>query len=539
MAAPVSSSRQSAAAAGWGCIKTGSFQRLLPRGDVPFSWVNPVPLWRSRNDKLARLLGDPVNDLRREWIEQLGGSQQNFTVESYADRDKVSAIILGDTGEGDGSQYAVVPGLLRESAGSDFMFIISDIIYPAGGIDEYENKFYRPYKDYPQPIYAIPGNHDWYDDLTGFMFHFCGLRRAARGLPGSPGWKSALRRLLWRRAPKGHEKAIARMRQMRAQPSQQARQPGPYFALAAGPIVLVGIDTGITGGIDRDQGEWLRRISNSPRPKILLTGKPLRVNGQLHPGEIEGGGTVDEIVQAPENNYIAAIGGDVHNYQRYPARLEDGRTIQYIVSGGGGAFMNETHKIPNIDRSGLNGVSEAEFRCYPLRGDSLSIFSRNYGRLFALGTIGKWLGLQRLLLPLLFIPPDEAAALMAERLGLTPVRSTAASAPISSRARRVAAWLLPLPGQVHGLLQPFYTELLDWNDAPMFKNFLRLDANADEIVITCYIASGCLEQEQAPPIEDAIRANRGGAGSWTWEVLPTSFSAATGLGVVQPRGERR
>src|SRR6266404_76534 len=114
MAAPVSSSRQSEAAAGWNCLKAGSFQRLLPRGDVPFSWVNPLPLWRSRNDKLARWLGDPTNDLRREWISQLGGPDQDFLLKTYADCDKVSAIILGDTGEGDGSQYAVVPGLLRE-----------------------------------------------------------------------------------------------------------------------------------------------------------------------------------------------------------------------------------------------------------------------------------------------------------------------------------------------------------------------------------------------------------------------------------------
>jgi Calcineurin-like phosphoesterase len=519
VAAQVNSSRESAAAAGWNCVKRGSFHRLLPRGDVPFSWVNPLPLWRSRNDKLARWFGDPTNDLRREWVGQLGGPQQDFIVRSYAGRDRISAIVLGDTGEGDGSQYAVVPGLLREGAGSDFMFILSDVIYPAGGIDEYENKFYRPYKDYPQPIYAVPGNHDWYDDLTGFMFHFCGLRRAARGLPGGGrGWKLLLRRLLWRRAPKGQAKAIGRMQQLRSQPGQTSHQPGPYLAIETGPVLLVGIDTGITGGIDRDQGEWLRRTSRqSAKPKILLTGKPLRVNGANRPGQIEGGGTVDEIVQAPEHNYIAAIGGDVHNYQRYPVVLEDGRTIQYIVSGGGGAFMNETHKIPNIDDSGLEGVTEAEFRCYPLRGDSLSIFSRNYGRLAALGTIGKWIGLRRLLLPRLFIPPDEAAAIMAERLGITPVRAAAAATPISARARRVAASLLPLPGQVHGLFQPFYTELLDWNDAPMFKNFLRLDANPDEIRITCYVATGCLGQEQAPPVEDAIRATRGNDGRWTWD----------------------
>jgi hypothetical protein len=518
---PTLSSRQSATAAGWHCAKLGTFRKLLPHGDVPFSWINPLPLWRSRNDKLARWFGDPTNDIRREWIRRLGGPQQNFTITSYADRDSISVIVMGDTGEGDGSQYALVPGLLKEGAASDFLFIISDIIYPAGGIDDYENKFCRPYKDYPQPIYAIPGNHDWYDDLTGFMFHFCARHDPAPKVagPGS-GWKRFLRHLLWRHAPKGNAQAIARMQAIRSQPRQQAHQPGPYLVIDAGPVLLVGIDTGITGSIDRGQGEWLRRISReSTKPKILLTGKPLRVNGELHPDEIEGGGTIDEIVQKPEHNYIAAIGGDVHNYQRYPVKLADGRTIQYIVSGGGGAFMSETHKIPNIDNSGLTGVSEAEFRCYPLRGDSLSIFSRNYGRLFSFGRIGHLLGFGRFLLRFWFIPPDQAAAIMAQRLGLTPTRVTEAAARVTARARAVAAWLFPLPGQVHGLFQPFYSELLDWNDPPMFKNFLRLEASADEITITCYAATGCLPQEQDPPIEDAVRATRNGDDRWSWTVL--------------------
>jgi len=514
-------SRESAGAAGWRCTKVGSFRGLLPRGEIPFSWLNPLPLWRSRNDKLARWFGDPTNDLRREWVSRLGGPQQNFTIGTYAERSAISVIVMGDPGEGDGSQYALVPGLLREGTDSDFLFILSDVIYPAGGIDEYENKFYRPYKDYPRPIYAVPGNHDWYDDLTGFMFHFCDRDDGAPKVAGpGGGWKRFLRRLLWRHAPKGHAKAIARMKAKRARPSQQGHQPGPYVAIDAGPVLLVGIDTGITGGLDRDQGEWLRRVSrDSDKPKILLTGKPLRVNGEPRPGGIEGGGVVDEIVQAPKHNYIAAIGGDVHNYQRYPVTLEDGRTIQYIVSGGGGAFMNETHKIPNIDKSGLEGVSEAAFRCYPLRGDSLSIFSRNYGRLFSLGRIGHWLGFGRLLLRFWFIPPDEAAAIMAERLGLPPTRAVAAVASVSARARRVAAWLFPLPGQVHGLLQPLYSELLDWNDPPMFKNFLRIDASADEITITCFVATGCLEQEEEPPIEDAVRATRSSEGQWTWTAV--------------------
>jgi|SRR6266545_1491259 len=519
MQTPVRSSRDSPAGAGWRCRRVGNFRKLLPHGDRPFSWMNPLPLWRSRNDTLARRLGDPVNDLRRGWVEHLPGRQHDFTVTDYAHRSEISVALLGDTGEGDGSQYAVVPGLLTETGDCEFMFIVSDVVYPAGGIDEYEDKFYRPYKDYPGPVYAVPGNHDWYDDLTGFMFTFCGLRRPPPKVAGpGPTWKRFARQILWRPAPEGHENVIERMQGLRPEPRQRRQQPGPYLAIEAGPVLLVGIDTGITGGIDREQGEWLRRVSSaSPKPKILLTGKPLYVNGQHHPGAVEGGGTVDDIVRAPAHNYIAAIGGDIHNYQRYPVTLGDGRTIQYIVSGGGGAFMHDTHKIPNIDTSGLTGVGETGFRCYPLRGDSLSIFSRNYGRLFSFGRIGQWLGFGRLLVRFWFIPPDQAAAIMAERLGLTPTRPSGRGVRVSWRSRLVASWLAPLPGQVHGPLQPLYSELLDWNDPPMFKSFLRLDATADQATITCFAATGCLDQEITPPVEDRVAAVRKPDGSWRWD----------------------
>jgi hypothetical protein len=87
-------------------------------------------------------------------------------------------------------------------------------------------------------------------------------------------------------------------------------QRSPYFAIDTGPQLVVGIDTGMGGPIDREQGEWLRRISRwVDKPKILLTGKPLYVDGKHHPYPIEDDGTVDEIVRASEHNYIAAIGG--------------------------------------------------------------------------------------------------------------------------------------------------------------------------------------------------------------------------------------
>ena len=53
-----------------------------------------------------------------------------------------------------------------------FLVISSDVIYPAGAMKDYEPKFYLPFKGFTKPIYAIPGNHDWYDALEAFAANF-------------------------------------------------------------------------------------------------------------------------------------------------------------------------------------------------------------------------------------------------------------------------------------------------------------------------------------------------------------------------------
>ena len=101
---------------------------------------------------------------------------------------------------------------------------------------------------------------------------------------------------------------------------------------------------------------------------------------------LDGGGDLNEIVTDPVNGYVAAIGGGEHNYQRYPVRLRDGRTIQYVVAGSAGAPLSATHRIPNVDRL-APAVSEDGFRCYPLRGDSLARFSRTHRGLLGVGSL--------------------------------------------------------------------------------------------------------------------------------------------------------
>ncbi|MGW3647130.1 metallophosphoesterase family protein [Streptomyces sp. NPDC000878] len=491
------SSRDTAEGAGWGAEDPGAYRELMPHRVEKLSWINPRTLWPARNGVLASWFGDPTGRTRSRWSEQrtAAGAPADKVVRR-SEPDRFSFMVIGDTGEGDAPQYAVVPGFLRVGQDTAFTVLASDVIYPVGATDDYNTKFFRPYQDYPAPIYAIPGNHDWYEDLNGFMRVFCD----APPLPADPAprplTRAWLRSLLWHRPSAVDEQRLAEASKLRSAPAQQAAQPGPYWAIDAGPVRIIGIDTGLLGTLDAEQGRWLREVSAGPVPKILITGSPLYVDGEHHPCPIEGGGTVDDLVREPERNFVAAIGGDIHNYQRYPVSAH-GRTVQYVVSGGGGAFMHATHTIKRVS---VADVSEDDFRCYPLRGDSLAFYSRVYGR--------------RLHLRRFFtLSEAEATAVIAERLGIRPARASGESVRLTWRIRLVAGLLgaARRPGRTRRVRLPVrkaYTQLFSPGSAtyspPFFKSFLRLDVSPEAVRLRCFSATGKLSQELDPPVEDEV-----------------------------------
>jgi hypothetical protein len=486
---PFRSSRLADSDAGWNCREPGRFTELMGRRTPSFSWLRPSALWRSRNDVLARLLDDPTDRRRRQWVEAriAAGTDPDFRIAGPA-RDSFSFLVLGDTGEGDMSQYAVVPCLLARATGTEFAIFASDVIYPDGGVGGYAEKFFRPYQAYPRPIYAVPGNHDWYDGLAGFMRVFCEALPPDDDPPSRRPLRGWLCRLLWRASEAADEQALSIARALRAHPRQLAAQPGPYWMIDTPSLRIVGIDTGIRNKIDADQGRWLRRVSAGSKPKLLVTGKPIYRDNRHFPCPIEGGGHVDDLVRDPACGYVAVIGGDIHNYQRYPVRVGRGRVVNYIVAGGGGAFMHATHPIPRID---VAGVDESEFRCYPLRGDSLSFYSQLYDRRLRTGG-------------LLAISPTDAAAYMSARIGTGTSPRLGARAPGAVGPRvRMAAWILRrLP--VGRVFHRWFSEFSDWDHPPFFKSFLRVDVSRTALRVRCFAATGCREHEQAPPLEDEV-----------------------------------
>src|SRR5262245_7500063 len=122
-----------------------------------------VDPWRvAMIDAVARAYGGDIDDLVR--VRPAG-------VEGDGD---FSFLVIGDTGEGDPSQYSLVSRYLELGRRDDVKFLVvaSDVIYPAGAMSDYEFNFYLPFKGFTKPIYAIPGNHDWFDALEGFNANF-------------------------------------------------------------------------------------------------------------------------------------------------------------------------------------------------------------------------------------------------------------------------------------------------------------------------------------------------------------------------------
>src|SRR5215210_774226 len=292
---------------------------------MAFSWGNPINWIRSRRH-LTAFIWDTTDKKREQWtqrqIERCGSREFSFRSDVP---EEFSFIVMGDTGEGDSSQLVVVDKFLAEGAETAFTLIASDVIYPSGRSRDYREKFYVPYRGYQRDIYAIPGNHDWYDELVGFMIHFCNNIYYYKGKKQTVDTQKL--------------EALRRIRR------NKHYQPNMYFYIDTRHVRIVCIDTGIRGRIGDKQREWLRHVSDDPekKPKILISGKPIFVNGKFDEGLADLNAIVNRF------NYRLVIAGDTHNFQKYRIPVNaygQQRVVWHLVNGGGGAYTGRTHNIP-------------------------------------------------------------------------------------------------------------------------------------------------------------------------------------------------
>lgn len=394
--------------------RTTTYLRADPTKWNSLSWIAARTLIDSVNDVLGRGTQGLVENLRAHWTK----TDEPLTIPVPG----VSRfLVIGDTGEQDPSQYVVAPALARAAAeGADrdqagFVLVLSDVIYPSGNVNDYVDGFYKPYRSnrvpglgapsdvrekfaLPEnvPVYAIAGNHDWYDGLYGFAHQFL---YAADDPPTWPSdllapsfdlelgrWqliRDRLGRIMWRTPsePAGHT-APSRW----GEPSRDGRpasesplQPAPYFVIETDHLDLVCIDTGIDGTIDGPQLDWLCSLGGE-RPKILMTGKPLLVNGERRKGAVAGraGKTVYDVVADKTHRYVATVGGDTHNFQLYDPRDSDSSRdgLWHIVSGGGGAYTHATHPVRTATSDARTDLDFYPTRLFPRSAESLAYFAQ-------------------------------------------------------------------------------------------------------------------------------------------------------------------
>lgn len=287
---------------------------------MAFYWGNPLNWVLARRDITARFW-DRTDASRAGWVaaQRARFANPDFSLDFSHLSSEFSFMVLGDPGEGDLSQMVVVDRFLRESRDTAFTVIASDVVYPSGRSADYREKFYVPFRGYRGDIYAVPGNHDWYDGLVGFMIHFC---------------ENAFHRTDTSR-PTIEADKLAELRRIRC---NQRFQPNMYFYVDTPQVRIVCVDTGIRGRIDAAQEEWLQRVSAAKKPKVLISGKPIYVDGEFN-AKLS---NLNRIVN--EGGYSLVIAGDTHNFQEYRLRVTTNgkeRFVWHLVNGGAGRFSAE------------------------------------------------------------------------------------------------------------------------------------------------------------------------------------------------------
>ncbi len=252
----------------------------------------------------------------------------------------------GDTGNtrGPGVEYTVADKMVSDFSGEapaavpQFLYNLGDIVYSFGEHQYYYDQFYDAFRDYPAPIFAIPGNHDGIvlppgkpeDTLSAFLTNFC-----------TPGF-----------AHSQDAGVVSRSTMI---------QPGVYFTLDTPLVRILGLysnmleNPGVISSTPDPTKAGKLKFPNIPDDQLAYLKAALtRVTtddfkGAVliavhHPPYAWGGTHSSSLVMLKEIDAIcketgvwphAVLSGHSHNYQRFTRTIGQ-RQIPYLVVGCGG-----------------------------------------------------------------------------------------------------------------------------------------------------------------------------------------------------------
>jgi uncharacterized membrane protein HdeD (DUF308 family) len=320
-----------------------------------FSWYFNTESWASGvYQKLTELRVDPWRISMIDAVSRAyGGGDELFriTPDGIDGSGDFSFLVIGDPGEGDASQYSLVSSYLKRGLHESVKFLVvsSDVIYPAGSMHDYEANFYLPFQGFAKPIYAIPGNHDWFDALEGFNANFLEAKAARAALEARVDADHGLTSTTTQRIER-HIAEAARLRHLYA--VDAGKQRAVFFELQTDGFALLAIDTGILRTVDERQWGWIERALERSRGKFIMTivGHPRIAGGHDIPTNAEGGDVSESSEKfaalyqlLAKHNVRIAMAGDTHDFEYYKERIgsgENARELHHFVNGGGGAYLS-------------------------------------------------------------------------------------------------------------------------------------------------------------------------------------------------------
>ena len=344
LAVQLREARYSIPAALWQSLSAGVPIAAIVTATVPvwgMSWFFDTENWASGIwNSWAEARADTWREAMVRAVPQ-GVNAPPFAVTAPgADAGDFSFVVIGDTGEGDASQHALRDQLLTVVGREDVRFVVigSDVVYPNGSMIDYETNFWLPFKGVTKPVFAIPGNHDWYDALEAFLATFVqpDIARAAMRARA----EADLR--LTSTTAERIEALIAQADHLRREYAVPTGfQRAPFFELQSERFALVAIDTGIVKRIDPAQWAWLESALDRARGKLTMAilGHPLYAKAfDMAYGNPEFGRLKRLLV---DRGVTIVMAGDTHDYEYYAEPPRAGKpAVHYFVNGGGGAYLS-------------------------------------------------------------------------------------------------------------------------------------------------------------------------------------------------------
>jgi Calcineurin-like phosphoesterase/Iron/zinc purple acid phosphatase-like protein C len=360
--------------------KTGVTKNAAPSGPIfaqpapspdPTSFKDPVTDQKYKELKTVEAVPQPSGNAVEPvlTLAQVYGSAGAAKTHAITAAGQIVFHCVGDTGSvtGPETQSLVADKMVSdfdEANAADvpaFFFHLGDVVYYFGEGSYYYDQFYEPYRNYPAPIIAIPGNHDgvvWQSDpavtLAAFLRNFC--TPAAAQSPDSGG--------------------LLRTTMI---------QPGVYYTMEAPFVRLLGLYSNVLedpGVISAENGTYptldarqvsfltaaLKRIKSEKFTGaiIIAAHHPPYTGGSDHGGSPGMLADIDAACTAAGVWPHAVFSGHSHNYQRY-TRTVNGLSIPFIVAGCGGhsplSAMSSTLRTPyKIDSTlTLNSYDDTDY----------------------------------------------------------------------------------------------------------------------------------------------------------------------------------